>query len=509
MLTPFLLPFAAALLVYNLTAAPSVSWQHGGDDGGDLALALAYLGIPHPSGYPLYLLAGRFFLWFTSDPARALNLASAFWGGLAAGLTGLNTFYLSRTFFEKEHRHISETQFLAPVLGGIFAGLLTAFAPLFWSQALIAEVYTFNLGLLALQMLALTGWWRTQSKGRGLLLALLTGLAVGHHRTGLFMLVAMLVFVFVSLRQVNSPQRIRFSWQSLSLMTGLFLLGSIGPTFYLLVRGGAVPASNWSDPGFNNLAGFWEEISGSEYRALLFAAPLSQSLGRVSASAGLLLQQFGITGVLFGWVGLLVAWNRRAARPFFWMIVSGIILYVGFAAVYAADNSQVYLLPAFTLWAMLAGWGLAYTLQELPKRFGQKIALSLGTGLILLALLVPGLSLFNNYSRLDLSRDHSTENWLQAELETAPANAILLSYGDATTFALWYGHYWEKRRPDLIIIEGRLMTTEWYRRNLAHLYPELKLPDSSNNLTQTLLVLNPGRPLQVVSEPVTLKKGLP
>src|SRR5512135_2533179 len=49
----------AALWAYVLTLSPTVAWVNLGEDSGDLLAASATLGIPHPTGYPLFVLLGR------------------------------------------------------------------------------------------------------------------------------------------------------------------------------------------------------------------------------------------------------------------------------------------------------------------------------------------------------------------------------------------------------------------------------------------------------------------
>src|SRR5438093_1627433 len=49
----------AALWAYALTLSPTVAWVNLGEDSGDLLVASATLGIPHPTGYPLFVLLGR------------------------------------------------------------------------------------------------------------------------------------------------------------------------------------------------------------------------------------------------------------------------------------------------------------------------------------------------------------------------------------------------------------------------------------------------------------------
>ena len=48
-------------LVYLATLAPDITWAYQGTDGGDLITAAYTLGVPHPSGYPTYVLMGWLF----------------------------------------------------------------------------------------------------------------------------------------------------------------------------------------------------------------------------------------------------------------------------------------------------------------------------------------------------------------------------------------------------------------------------------------------------------------
>ncbi|MBE9508758.1 MAG: DUF2723 domain-containing protein, partial [Chloroflexi bacterium] len=78
---------ALLLVVYLLTLPPTLTWAHHGADGGDLVTAVARGSIPHPPGFPTYLLLGELFIrlpW--GDPAWRLNLMSAV---LAVGAVGL------------------------------------------------------------------------------------------------------------------------------------------------------------------------------------------------------------------------------------------------------------------------------------------------------------------------------------------------------------------------------------------------------------------------------------
>ena len=51
-----LIVFGSALLVYLATMAPGLTWAHDSADGGDLIAAVVSGGVPHPSGYPTFVL---------------------------------------------------------------------------------------------------------------------------------------------------------------------------------------------------------------------------------------------------------------------------------------------------------------------------------------------------------------------------------------------------------------------------------------------------------------------
>ncbi len=160
------LPVALVLLaVYGFTMPPSLTWAHWGADGGDLATAVARGRLPHPPGFPTYLLLGAAVVrlpW--GDPAWRLNLLSALAAAGAAGLTAVA---------------------LSPVVSShavaVAAGLSLGLAPLFWSQALITEVYApaalLSAAVLLLALHPAPAWPR----------GLLWGLGVGVHPTLLFL----------------------------------------------------------------------------------------------------------------------------------------------------------------------------------------------------------------------------------------------------------------------------------------------------------------------------------
>src|SRR5438552_3679889 len=83
---PFLLGIVVTLFagaLYVLTLAPSVM----PGDYAEFQMASAVLGVPHPTGYPLYTLLGKLFTLLPfGDVAYRVNLSSAVY---MAGATGV------------------------------------------------------------------------------------------------------------------------------------------------------------------------------------------------------------------------------------------------------------------------------------------------------------------------------------------------------------------------------------------------------------------------------------
>src|SRR5215218_4393371 len=171
-------------VLYAGTLAPTVL-PYGAPDTLDstmLQAEVSVLGIGHPTGYPTYMLLTHLFTYLpVGDPAYAINLASAVYGVAAVLLVYLAGLRLAR-------------RAVAAAAGALAFG----FSGAFWSQAVIAEVYTLEALLVALVILSLF-LWRDRREGRYVLLsAFLVGLSLTHHLTSILLVPATLAFVFLT-----------------------------------------------------------------------------------------------------------------------------------------------------------------------------------------------------------------------------------------------------------------------------------------------------------------------
>ena len=469
-------PPVLLLAVYFLTLAPTITWAHYGADGGDLVTAVVRGSVPHPPGFPTYLLLGTLFIrlpW--GEPAWRLNLMSAVLAAGAAGLTAMAVRLLLRSeiteqeAIESAPRHSSFT--IRHSLFATCAGLCLGLAPLLWSQALIAEVYapaTFFAALVI--VLALRG-------GPPWALGLAWGVGLGVHPTLVFLapLVAWRVWN-------DQSQRLRrLIWSGLLVLLGWGMM--YGPV--LLARGN-VP-SPWVD--VSTPAGWWALVSGRLYHGYLFKLPLTAWPQRLLAWVGLLARQFTPLGVVLagiGW-GHLWRWQRSLALALA-LACGAFSLY---AIGYNTTDSLVHLVPALPLAVLWLGVGLAQAVAWLERR------LRYGAWLLLLLPLLQAL-LF--WGQLDLSGDRTAMTWAEQTLRQAPPHAMLLTAQDAHTFTLWYVHDALNQRPDVVVVDRDLWGQEPYRRTVV---AALGLETAENGLSPEEAARRTGRPIVEVTSDQT------
>jgi hypothetical protein len=437
-----LVVLGALLAVYGLTLAPTITWAHHGADGGDLVTAVVRGSVPHPPGFPTYLLLGELFIrlpW--GDPAWRLNLMSATLAAGAAALTAVAIGLLSYQRQEegKSAAHDPQSAIRHP-LSAICAGLSLGLAPLFWSQALIAEVYAPAAFFAALVMLiALKG-------GPAWALGLAWGIGIGAHMTLLFLAP---VVVWGAWGSAGKER-----WRRLGQAGLLALIGAgmvYGPG--LLVRGSVPsPWGNVSTP-----AGWWALVSGQIYRGYLFGLPAVALPRRFLAWIGLLVRQFtplGAVGVGLGWVHL---W--RELRAF--AVVSGLAfgIFGLYAIGYDTADSLVYLVPAVQLAALWLGIGVVQIAGWLDRR------LRVGAQVMLL---FPILQALLFWGQMDLSDDRTAIAWADETLQQSPPQAVILADQDRTTFSLWYVRDVLGQRSDVVVIDVDLWAQESYRQIVAN-----------------------------------------
>lgn len=498
--------FVAALAVYLLTAPRGLTWAHDSADGGDLIAAALVGGVPHPTGYPTYMLLARLWLglpWGT--PAWRVTLLSAVSGATAAALVTAALHELwavqpnrqeppaEQVGVRDKGKHLQAAGPSIPTSGSLdaraipltevdpdanttryvrswaalAAGLMLAFTPLLWGQSTVAEVYALQGALSAALIWTLARWQRLGRWTWAALAGLIWGLALGNHLTSVWLLPLALTWLARPTRRAGSsfPFARRFAALiafALGAGTGLLVY------LYLPLAARGQPPVNWGDP--RTPAGFWWLVSGQLYRPYVLAVDGPNALARLAAWAGLLWRDFLPWGVALAGLGLAaqrtmtMAWSGLPTGG----AVLSVLLGLGWAVGYNTSDSYLTLLPSWVLLALWAGLGLGAV--------GEWLALRLRSGRWLAPLLCLALSLvplIRYWPSQDLHREREAEDFLAYVLQATAPQTLLITIGDRATFSLWYGRYGLGQRPDLTPVSRDLWRLKSYRATVATSHPWL------------------------------------
>jgi hypothetical protein len=432
-------------LLYVGTLAPDVLPA----DSGELQTVATQLGVAHPPGFPLYVMAAHLFtraLQFV-EPAYAVNLFSAVTSALTAGIVYYAGYRLT-------HRH----------LAGLIAAVALGTATTFWSQATTANVRSLT-GLFAALILYSLIEFRNATREKNqpavdrwlAVTALLMGLGLTHHVSLGFLIAIGLVFILLSdSRIIRQPKR----WLR---PIGFGLLGFL-PLLYLPLRAGADVRG--ATAGLSTLSGFAEHVLATGFRGDLFyfTAPSDLWL-RLGIMGNVMAFQFHWVLLVGIFGGLLFLALRD--KPLAWLLGGTFIIFVLVAATYRAPQTVEYMIPAYIPAVLMLGVAVAGLLGLDKSRFGNlgQVIAAAGTAV----LLVVAISQLPGHISASGARHESTSAREDAEtlLNDAPMDSVILAHWHWVT-PLWYLQEVEGQRPDVeirfVFPEGEPYETTWERR---------------------------------------------
>lgn len=430
--------FAVSLLLYVLTAAPTVYNL----DSAEFSTAVATGGIVRATGYPLYLVLGKLWTFLpVGDIGYRLNLFSAVCGAL----TLLHT--------ERILHRIG-----VGALARVGALGLLATAPYFWAMSLIAEVYTLHTALMSGIMLALLHWREAPSPVRLALPVGLMALSMGNHAATVLLAPACLLFVVFSAPKTLLNYK---AW----LACGAALLLGLTIFFYIPLRYAANPVFNYAGQydasgvfhpvNLRDLQNIWWLISGQSFSGQMFGYSFGEVGGQIASYLQQLVQAFvgiGIIPALLG-MGLLLRRDWRLALFLVLIFGGNALFYINYRVV---DKNTMFL-PTYVVWAILLGIGYQWLLDQVtheePSRSRRATAYHSMASIIILAVVFAASW---NWQRVDRSADFSTREQAQTILDQAEPNAIILGWWE-TVPAIEYLQLVEGQRPDVLAINRFLI----------------------------------------------------
>jgi hypothetical protein len=523
---PAAVVFAISLTLYWLTTPADLTTAFYGADGGELITAAVTLGIPHPPGYPTYVLLGHLLsYWPWGIVAYRFNLWSGLCMAAAAAL-------LTHT----------------PPRPAVLPGLLFATLPLVWQTAIITEVYALNLLVMAIGFYLLL----TRPSPPA---AFWFGLAVTTHLTSLFLL----PLLFLHLRPGQ--------WKP----AGLYYL--LGLTPFLLL----FPLAHTSSPvqwGYATTPAAWLWLVTAQiYWPNSFGLSNEQFIGRLTTWLPLLLYHFFYLALPFfikcsvdfsprflkerglkpslpkfsNYLSLFFKFHKKRSADFNPHLLTNleiyaslplfatITLYLLYAFSYAPDDALVFTLPAFYLFSLnhslqlfthnktaaepveepfFSGFfrpstssgnekKLFYAQKSLILHLKNKLPQKPFTLFLFFSLFIFHLSSFIfplSYFIFHISY-FSPRSHFQALRPHIPDHALLITTGrDLTLYPLWYFHHVEGQGENWDMIDSDLLAFAWYRHHLQQQNPQIQ-GLTEDNLPRLIEENQPTRPVCLINLP--------
>lgn len=424
-----------SFLAYNATLTPSLSYLS--PDGNELATVPYVLGLAHSPGYPLYTWLGKIFTWLPiGDVAHRMNLMSAILGSLSVG--GLYLIILALL-------HPKASSHTLRRVCSILASLLFAFSSTFWSQAVIAEVYTPNLAFVAFTLLALLYWEHTRRVRDFFLFALVFGLSLGMHLSNLGFAPAFALFILLTDFKVLK----RFTWW----LAGFLGFGmGIAQFLWLPLKANTLTDRMMLARTPTTLKGIVSYTLGA-FSQLKFAFPLFELPDRLVIYLDLLRQQFTLFGILLGMIGLVAILIRRSR--YYYLLVGMYLVHVWFFIQYQVFDLEVFFLPAHFVWAIFIAFGvleilagLTTLIQLLPGSSLRRILRFLLITLVLLSTLIP---LLRNWSDNDRSGDVAVNDFYANLWEILPQESVLVTRSGVFGYDAFYWQLVYNTRDDVVL----------------------------------------------------------
>ena len=411
---------AALLMLYAATSPRTVALE----DDGLFVLSSYFLGIEHPPGYPLFTLFGKLFSFLPfGSVAYRVHLASAFFGALSGGAVWLCA---RRLGLER--------------LPACLAALGLGLSPVFWSQAIIAEVYTLNAFLfLTLVYLALGQHPRALAW-----MAFLFGLSLSNHWP--LMLLAAPAFAILL------APRWREILRRLPLLVALVGLGLLPYAWMVLLSWSGLPIS--FDGPLGSFREFWYFVTRAGY-AEVDASPGADGLDRLRFFPFVGVQlavQFAVAGTALAGVGLAVQWRRLGRRISWFLVVAFLmptavlLMLLGFEYDSVSKHVfHVYPLPAYAVAALWMGLGFEWARHRLALRPAHALAVAAAVLALIGAL----------GSRTNLLADYDwSARYAKTVMGMLPKETVLFVKGDVDLGTIGYFHIVENMRPDITLYQS-------------------------------------------------------
>lgn len=476
----------AAFAVYVRTLTPGVL----DGDSGEWQYMTNILGIPHSTGYPVYILLGKIVTFLPiGNPAWRVNLFSA----ICAALTLPVVYFLSK--------RVSGSRIAAVLSAAIFA-----FMPTLWASATIAEVYALNTLLIALSLFFAVRFYDHAQARDVYLLALCFGLALANHRISFFIAPALLLVVWLK-RRSFSFRKLGFAALAFLVPLSLYLYiplraaqlletqsaqnWDLYPRAEAIVDGKVTAYYNPTPAGFINLVTALDNRNKLGFEK---ADGENQTLARFQNAWNLLREQIDPFGIALALGGIVIMLRREQWLANVLLVAGGAVAAV--SVVLRAESTRFYFSGAYLVMLLFFAVALGWILDKLRERAVLHPDL-LGRSLYYIAILYfaffPLTALYFNFAKMDQSGNTKYDAYARQILnDNLAPNAVLVAPWEVAT-PIRYLQYVEGIRTDVLTIHESPVRPQYqklldaaHRLDRPFYYAQFSPEDKNTDAQRTL-----------------------
>jgi hypothetical protein len=326
--------------LYRQTMPPGISsWIVEGWDSAMFQVTGSTWGIPHSPGYPLYTILANLFVRLTRFiPTMAhtdVVWRVSYWSTVTSLLCLVFVYLIV----------VSVTRSRA---AAVVASAILGISFVFWRAAIMAEVYSLNALLFGLAYWLAISWDADRRDPWLMLLGLVAGAGVAHHRTALVLVPTIALWVMLeprkkkagsTLARLRSLQRWKMIGRRWAILLGFGLIPLLS-YLYLPLAAQQRLGQTWIYADTSDWNTFWFVVVSREWWGLV---EIPDSPGVWLAELAKLFrqqaQQITAVGVVAGVIGLL------ASRRYLWLFGPPFLMLVFFGVSYKVPDLDSMLIP--------------------------------------------------------------------------------------------------------------------------------------------------------------------
>lgn len=419
-------------------------------------------GLPHPPGYPLYVIIGRVFcsMFPFGTPAFKASLLSAIFAGITISLL----YSIVKT--------VNGNTLAALLASGIFA-----VSRLFWQYATVAEV--FSLAALTTALIVYS-YIKTLKDCNNRLNYFIFGLSfsigIAHHHSVLFLFPLIPLLFWHTVKEYRSLGRVL-------PVCILFLSGTL-PGFAVY---GALPFFDgpWKFSTVNSLIDIYNFFMRKSYGTL--STPITEWWNNAIVFVRYLPGDFYWAGFVAGLFGIITGINSRHNR--FWslsIIVCFVLSGPFFLSLFDQPSQgrslimleRFYIMPHL-LFSIYIGMGFHFFQSTYGNVINESVLKIAVAGFLLIAAL-------GSYPKSDHANWTVLEDYCNNSFSVIEKNAIVVGHGDTEFSGYLYMQSVLQKRSDIVFLAPSLVQEDWYQEFIKENHPEFVFPENIRSASSPL-----------------------